>query len=180
MTTLRRQLALTVALQLVAAIVLAGPFLATSTLANDRAADFCIFRDTLHALNVHGEFPWWNPSMQAGFPFFYPNLVCWPGREPLFEVLKIVAWLLGRCGVTIGSYLAIYVGYFAFLVPLLLSLSVLALAREMFRRPIAVYAVIVLMAFSPGVVFSLSDLGTEVTPYGFFFAAGWLRFLRKP
>jgi hypothetical protein len=180
LTNLRRQLALVVALQLFAAIILGGPFLATGTLANDREADFCIFRDTLHALNVHGEFPWWNPSMQAGFPFYYTNLVVWPGREPLFEAMKMGAWLLGRSGVTIGSYVAIYVGYFAFLVPLLLSLSVLALAREMFRRPLAVYAVIVLMAFSPGVVFSLSDLGTELTPYGFFFAAAWLRFLRRP
>ena len=54
---LRRQLALTVALQLLAAVVLGGPWLVKGVLVNDRLGDFYFFRDTLHSLNVYGEFP---------------------------------------------------------------------------------------------------------------------------
>jgi hypothetical protein len=179
-TTLSRQVGLVAALQLFAAAVLGGPLLATGTLINDRAADFYFFRDTLHSLNVHGEFPWWNPSIWAGFPAYYINFLYWPGREPLFSVIALAVWVLGRLEVTIPSYHALYVAYLSLFVPLLLSLGVLALARQVLRRPSAVYFVIVLMAFSPGVVLSLSDLGTEVTAYGFLWAAAWLHYVRKP
>lgn len=168
------------ALQALAAAVLGGPLLVTGALANDRAADFYFFRDTLHSLNVYGEFPWWNPSMWAGFPSYYINILYWPGREPLFAIMALLVWLLGRLQIMLPSYHALYVAYFALFVPLLLSLSVLALARQVLRHPLAVYFVIVLMAFSPGVVLSISDHGTEVSAYGFLWAAAWLQYLRRP
>ena len=177
---LRRQLALTVALQLLAAVVMGAPMLVAGGLVNDRLAVFYFFRDTLHSLNVYGEFPWWNPSIWAGFPFYYFNFLYWPGRDPVFAAVAMIVWLLGRLHITIPSYHALYVAYIAFLVPLLLSLSVLALARQILRRRLAVYFVVVLMAFSPGVVFSASDFGSEVSAYGFFFAAALLHFLRRP
>jgi hypothetical protein len=179
-TSLSRQVALTVALQTLTAVVLGGPLLVTGVLVNDRAADFYFFRDTLHSLNAFGEYPWWNPSIRAGFPSYYINMLYSPGREPLFSVIALVVWLLGRVGITIASYHALYVAYLAFLVPLLLSLSILVLARQVVRRPLAVYFVIVVTAFSPGVVLSLSDLGAEVSAYGFLWAAAWLHYLRKP
>lgn len=180
MTDLRRQLLLLLVLQVLAFVVLGGPLLATGVLVNDRLAHFSFFRDTLHSLNVYGDFPWWNPSIRAGFPFYYIELLFWPGREPLFAAIGAMVWLLGRLHVTIESYQWLYVAYIAFLVPLLLSLSVFLLARQILRRPLAVYLVIALMAFSPGVVFSISDLGIEVTAYGFFFCAALLHFLRTP
>lgn len=178
--TLRRQVALAVVLQLFVAIVIGGWFAAVTKLSNDRSAFFSLFRDTLHSINVYGEYPWWNPSMPGGFPFYYTALLYWPGRDPLFALMAAVVWLLGRAHVTIGSYHLLYVAYFAFLLPLLLSLSALALARQIFRHPLAVYLVIVLMAFSPGVMFGMSDLGAEPTAYGLLLAAAVLRFLRTP
>jgi len=179
-TSLSRQVGLTVGLQAFAATVLGGPLLVTGALVNDRAADFYFFRDTLHSLNAFGEYPWWNPSIWAGFPSYYINLLYSPGREPLFSIIALVVWVFGRVGITIESYHAWYVAYLAFFVPLLLSLSILALARQVLRRPVAVYFVIVVTAFSPGVVLSLSDLGAEVSAYGFLWAAAWLHYLRRP
>jgi hypothetical protein len=179
-TTLSRQVSLAVALQSFAAVVLGGPLLVTGKLVNDRVDNFYFFRDTLHSLNVFGEYPWWNPSIWAGFPGYYITLLYWPGRDPLFGLVELAVWLLGRLQITIESYVPVYVAYFAFLVPLLLTLSVLALARQILRRRLAVYLVIVLMAFSPAVVVSVSDLVTEVTTYGFLFAAALLHFVRRP
>jgi hypothetical protein len=171
---------LTIALQVVAFAVLGGPLLATGRLIHDPLRDFYFFRDALHSLNVYGEIAWWNPSIQAGFPFYYFQFLRGPGREPIFALISAVAWLLGRMGVTVQSYQPLYVVYFALLVPLLLSLSVLALARQILRRRLAIYLVIAMLPFSPGVMFSLSDLGIEVSAYGFFFAAALIHFLRAP
>jgi hypothetical protein len=179
-TQVRSQVWLLVALQLLAFAVLGGPLLASGRLVGDRHADYAFFRDTLHSLNVYGEFPWWNPSFQAGFPFYYVQFLFWPGREPVFAALATVVWALGRAGFTIQSYFALYVVYFALLAPLLLSVSLLVLARQILRHPLAILLVIVLAAFSPGVVFNVGDLGGEPTAYGFLFAAAWIAFLRTP
>ena len=177
---LRGQLTLLLSLQIFVAVVLGGPFLASGALTNDRHVYYPLFRDTLHSLNVHGELPWWSPAISTGFPFYYIGLIDWPGRNPLFAAIAVLVWVVGRVGVTITSYVGLYVLYFAFLIPLMLNLSILALARQMLRHPLAVYAVVVLAAFSPGVVFSVSDVGADVTAYGFFFAAALLHFMRKP
>lgn len=182
-TDWRVQVALIVALHVVVAAITGGPFVVAGRLSHDRAVMFSVFRDTLHAINVFGEYPWWSPSSPStpgGFPSYYTTLLFWPGREPIFVAMAAIAWLLGRAQVTIGSYLSWYVAYFAFFVPLLLSLSALTLARQILRHPLAVYLVIVLMAFSPGVMFSMSDMGVELTAYGLFFAAAFLRLVREP
>lgn len=180
LTRLRTQIVLTLLLQVLAFLVLAGPLLATNALVNDRLADYYFFRDTLHSLHAFGEFPWWNPSYQAGFPFFFVEILFFPGRDPLFGAMAAFVWVLGRLSIPFQSYQLIYVVYIGFLVPLLLSLSVLALARQVLRHPLAQYLAITLAAFSPGVVFSLTDLGSDATAYGFLFAAAWLQFLRSP
>lgn len=79
---IRRQVLLILASQLFAFVVLGGPLLATGRLVNDRFSHYSFFRDALHSLNVYGEFPWWNPSIRAGFPFYYIEFLLWPGREP--------------------------------------------------------------------------------------------------
>ncbi len=177
---LRRQLAVLVALQTLAAIVMGGPMLIAGGLLGDRLSTFYFFRDVLHSLNVYGEFPWWNSSIWAGFPFYYFTFLYWPGRDPLFASTAAVVWLLGQLGVTIDSYFPLFVVYITFLVPLLLNLSILALARQVLRRPLAVYFVIVLAVFSPGVVVGLRDFGADVSAYGFLFAAAFLYFVRQP
>ena len=148
-----------------------------------RTTDLLTFRSSATrytASTSTASFPWWNPAISTGFPFYYLGLIDWPGRNPLFAAIAAIVWVLGRGGVIIPSYLGLYVVYFAFVVPLVLNLSVWALARQIVRHPLAVYGVVVLAAFSPGVVYSVSDIGSELTGYGFFFAAALVRFLRKP
>lgn len=177
---LRRQIALTLGTALAGLVILGGPLLALGALANDRLGDFYFFRDTLHSLNVYGEYPWWNPSYWAGFPSYFTQILYWPGRGPLFALPALLAWAAGRLGFVIESYHALYVVYFALLVPLALNFGLLALARQILRRPPAVYLAVVLAGFSPGVVLSLSDNGTESAAYGFWFAAALIAFLRRP
>ena len=174
------QLALLIALQVLAAVVLGGPFMVTEVLANDRFVYYPLFRDTLHALNVHGEVPWWNPAVHGGFPFYYMEMLTWPGRGPMFSAVAATVWALGRLGIVIDSYFPLYMFHFALLTPLLVNLGILALARQILRHPLAVYAVIILIAFSPGVIYSFSDVDIKLTFYGFLFAALLLRFLKQP
>jgi hypothetical protein len=163
-----------------ASVVLTWAFHARGLAAHDVLWFFSCFHDLLHALNVTGEFPWWHPRVQMGFPFYYLLILGWHALDPVIIILGAGVWLLGRLGIVIPSYLHLYILYWGFLIPVLLGLSLLALARPILRHPLAIYFVIVLAAFAPVVVYSISDPGAERVPYGFFWAGAFLGFVRRP
>src|SRR3989338_11228021 len=123
-----------VILQIFASCILAGPFAIRGTLAGDAARQFGLFRDNLHSLNWFGEIQWWNPSQASmGFPIYYLSVLATVFTSPLFAMLAAVVWLLGSLGIHLSSYLSLYVFYFGFLLPLLVSFSFLLFTRQIFR-----------------------------------------------
>jgi hypothetical protein len=177
---LARQLGYLVALNLFAGSVLTAHFLAKHSLYWDNLRLYSYFRDNLNSLNYFGEIAWWNPAVAGGLPFYYPSILGVNGTTPLFAALAFAVWLLGRLRVYVSSYHVLYVLYLGFAIPLLFELGLFAVARQVLRRRLAVYFVVTLAAFSPAVVFSLSDSGLEQSAYSLLFAAALLAFVRRP
>ena len=174
------QIVLVATLSALSALVLWGPLVARGALYWDHAEGYSVFRDSLHSLSTDGETQWWTACAEQGFPAYYLSRLGFTGGSPLFVAVGAAVWTLGRLGLEIQSFHLAHVLYFGFLVPLLLGLSMLALARHILRRPLAVTLVVVLTAFSPGVFFSFSDMGVELTAYGLFVLAAFARFERAP
>lgn len=170
-----------VVVNLIAGTVLSGFFLANGSLYHDNMKYYSTFRDNLHSLNYFGEIQWWHPNVQEGFPAFYLSLLGINSTTPLFVLLGLSVWLLGQMGIIIKSYLYLYIVYFGFLIPMLFSLSLFSLCRQIFSNSRAILFVLLLAAFSPGIVFILSDVySLEQSIYSLFFASAYLRFVNRP
>jgi hypothetical protein len=157
-------------------------FLRDGALYWDNGQHFSQFRDNLHSLNAYGELAWWFPHVQGGWPSYYYSILGFPhGASPLFAVVAASCWLSGRIGLSIDSYLPIYVVYFGLLTPLLFLFSVRAFVSRFLKDPRAVTYALVMAAFSPGVVLNISDIGfLEPAAYGLFLAAASLAYLKAP
>lgn len=178
---LAAQVLVAIALQAAAFASIFGYFYGKHTIIHDQFRLFATFRDIMVSLNHYGEIPWWHPNANDGFPYYYLSMLGTVATTPLYVVTALAFWLLGRMGVTISDVMGVYIVYQGFAVPLLMSLGMLAVAREMFRRKAVIFFVQLFCAFSPFVVFCVSDSGgQELCAYGFFFAAALLRHLRAP
>ena len=157
-------------------------FLRDGALYWDNGQHFSQFRDNLDSLNRYGQIAWWFPHIQGGWPSYYYSILGFPhGASPLFALVAFACWIAGVVGVSIRSFLPIYVAYFGLLTPLLFLFSVRAFARTFLKSNHAVVYALVLAAFSPGVMLNISDVGfLEPAAYGLFFGAAVLRFLRTP
>jgi hypothetical protein len=157
-------------------------FLKDGALYWDNGQHFSQFRDNLHSLNVYGEVAWWFPHVQGGWPSYYYSILGFPhGASPVFGLVAAGCWLSGRVGLTIDSYLPIYVVYFGLLAPLLFLFSVRAFVGRFLKDPRAITYALVMAAFSPGVVLNISDIGfLEPAAYGLFLAAALLAYLEAP
>lgn len=176
-----RQLTFLLIINVFAGGVLSGYFFVTGSLYHDNLKYYSIFHDNLHSLNYFGEVQWWHPNVQQGFPAFYLSILGTNSTTPLFAVISLIIWILGLFGVYIKSFLNLYIIYFGFLIPLLFSFSLLLLLRQMFDNNKVIIFILLLAAFSPGIIFILSDVySLEQSIYSLFFAAAYLRFQKEP
>jgi hypothetical protein len=160
---------------------LAGFFLVNQSLTHDVLFLFNFFRDNLHALNFFGEIAWWNPNINGnGFPSYYFTILGDNFNSPLFAVLAFCYWLLGQAEIRPESYHTVWLVYNTLIVPVLFSLSLLIFVKQFIKNKLVLRYVIILSAFSPGMVFSLTDRGLEHTAYSLLFALAWLKFIEKP
>ena len=173
------QLILLLALNIFSGMVLWGNFLVNQTLYHDISSLFSFFRDNLNALNYFHEFAWWNPNLGTGFPVYYFSILGVNITHPLFAVLALLFWFLGLFQINISSFHTLYVIYCGFLVPLLFSVGALLLARQIFTKNLVISLVLILVSFSPGMIYNLSDDGLVQTAYSLFFTAAFLNFLKK-
>jgi Bacterial membrane protein YfhO len=181
--SLAGQVLFVLVITLFSSFALAGHMLGTRSLYADNLSVYSIFRDNLHAANYYGEFLLWHPYAAGGlgFPLYYFSILGLNYNSPLFAVVRDAVWALGRVGWVIRDYTPFYIFYFSFLIPLLFEYSVLAVARQIFKSSRAILWVVALTAFSPVVVFNLSDVSLlELTAYAFFFCAAFLAFVRTP
>lgn len=175
------QVAALLALNLLAGTSLFGYFLANDTLYWDTKRLYSIFHNNLHSLNYFGEIQWWEPTATFGIPSYYISILAHNGATPLFVLVGFVVWVLGLIGIHSIAYQTVYVVYLGFLIPFLFSLGILLLARQLLTNSRAVLFVLVLAAFSPGVVLNVSDgWGQEQSTYAVYFASAYLHFFRKP
>ena len=179
----RRGLGLLLLVWAFAVAVLAAPMAFQGTLPyNDNLLLYSFFFNNLHSLNTYGEPAWWFPNTQMGYPGYFFSIVSITDcGMPAFAAIGFVVWLLGRVGVTLTRFHALYVFYFGALIPLLYLVGVWLVARQVFRSPLVVSYLLIAAAFSPGVLTSMTDLGgLEHTAYTLYFVAAALRFLRRP
>lgn len=173
------QLLMLFSLTLVVGLLFSLHFILKNTLYWDNYVLFSLFKENLHSLNYFGEIQWWSSEVQSGFPIYY-YILGYNLTTPLFAATAFIVWLLGQVGIYIHKFLFLRIVYIGFLVPLIFSLSVFTLARQIFEDKRVIFFLIIAAAISPGVICNLSDQGLEQTAYGIFFAAAFLRFVRKP
>ncbi len=174
------QIVALVSLNILSGFMLGGIFLAKGSLFGDTLRQFSMFRDNLHSLNYFGEVAWWNTHVQSGFPMYYHAMFSTGCTMPLFLALSGIFWALGLVGICPATYHGVYVFFFCFLVPLVFEIGMLMLAHQIFRNEKVIFFIIFVTAFSPGVVFNITDSNAlEPTAYALFFAAALLRFVRK-
>jgi hypothetical protein len=161
---------------------LAGLFLWSGSLYQDSLSHYSFFYDNLDSLNRFGRPAWWSPQVHHGTPGYFVGLLQTPNLgKPAFVALGALAWGLGRLGVGLPFVTPIYVLYFTVLVPCLFLLGVWLVARRTLRSPNARRYVLVVAAFSPGVLLNLSDPGVlENTAYTLYVVAAYLSFLGRP
>jgi hypothetical protein len=160
--------------------MLGRPLFTRGQLYHDNVRLYSVFRDALNAANHHGELMLWNPDTSGlGFPVFYFTHLGTNTLAPLSVLWLGLAWLGGLVGIRVDP-MRFYLLHIYLVVPLALTVSFLALARQLVRHPLARAYLLVAAAFSPGVLFNYSDNGPEQTAYGFFAAAAFLRFYRRP
>lgn len=162
-------------------LVMSFGFLRQGSLYWDTAKIFSEFRDNLQALNTFGEIAYWFPHNQFGFPGYYHSLLGIPSLlSPAFVGIGFIVWVLGRCQIFFSHYQPIYVFYFAFSVPALFTIAAWQLSRRLFSSCFERAYIVALAAFSPSVLFNVTDVGyLEPTAYGLFFACAYLDFIKE-
>jgi len=177
-----RQLLFIVALTIFAGSAISGHFLINGTLFHEVNYFYSFFYDNLHSLNYFKEPAWWFPHNQFGFPGYISSILGGTNNiSPSFMSLAFLFWLAGKLGVHIKSIHTVYVLHFGFIVPFMVNVGVWLVAKQLFRSNAVVIYALILSAFSPGVVTTISNVGVyEMTAYGLYFAAAFIYFVRVP
>lgn len=177
-----RDFILLVTISLFSAYVTTEGFYRTGTLYWDNGLFFGFFRDNLHSLNEFGEFAWWFPHKQFGWPAYYYSVL---GDLSFFSPVQMsfcaASFLLGQFGFHVSSFQPWFLFEIGFVSPLIVNVGVFLLTRQIFPNKLLSFFAVTLAAFSPGVFFNLSDPGfLEPVAYSLFFAAAYIQFLRGP
>jgi len=164
------------------AAVTAGPMLASSRLYFDTLGVYPYFFDNFDSLLRFGEPAWWSPKVVFGFPtYFYSLLGVINAGKPAFVFVGLILWSLGRIGVEVPDLVFVYILYFGVLIPFLFLFGVWLVGRRLLRSRTALLYVLIVAAFSPGVVLNLSDPGIlEFLAYCLFCVAAYLDFVARP
>lgn len=180
--SLVRDFFLLVVLTAFAGFVFTDDLASRSSLYWDNGQFYSFFWNQLDSLNRFGEFAWWFPANQGGWPaYYYSILGDLPILTPGFAVLGSVSWLMGQLGLRPDSFYGFYLVYFAYLVPLMANLGAYLVGRQLLKSRAALAFAMILFAFSPGMMLNMSDVGfLEPLAYSLYFFAAWIYFLRHP
>jgi hypothetical protein len=162
--------------------VTAIPVFVSGHLHHDTLGIFAFVMEQWGSLNRFGEPAWWSPKLSFGFPvYFYVLLGIVNAGKPAFVLVGLLVWVLGRFGVDIPDMVPFYIFYFAVLLPPLFIVGVWLVARQLLRSRTALLYVLIVAAFSPGVVMNLTDPGMlEYMAYCLFCVAAYLHFVARP
>lgn len=163
----------------IAFLLIGYPLIMTDSLYWDYPDFYSFFRNSFLSVLLFGEIRWWDPTIQYGFPSYHFSFLGLYGCTPLFWTIEGLLFVLRGLGVQQINVHYLVVIYSAFLIPLLFNLSLLTLARQIFKTNSTILLVIIMAAFSPGVIFGISIIAFEMTAYGLFTAAALLAFLRN-
>ena len=160
-------------------ICFGGGFIFTRSLFHDNFAAFSVIRDQWHSLNHFGEIAWWFPQNQFGSAIYVSTFL---GISMIsFSIFGFFIWLFGVLGIDISTYYLIYVIFFAFFQPFLVTLGVYFLARQIFNDRLVIYFCIIMSSFSPGVMLNISDFGCmDSAAFSLYFFAAVIYLVRKP
>lgn len=172
--------AVALCLSLFSSFTLAGVFFKQNALYGDRYYFYSYFYDIIHSLYRFQEFPWWNPAAQDGLPHYYTALLGLNYGNPVAMLVAGAAYIAGQLHLPLISITRLYVLYLGVLVPLIYMAGVALCSRRLFRSNAAVTFVLVIAAFSPGMVTNLSDIGFEPAAFGLLFIASFLHWLDHP
>jgi hypothetical protein len=161
---------------------LSSSFLISHSAYWDNPKFFSIFRDHLHSLNKFGEIAWWFPQNQIGWPAYYYSILGDTNiGSPLFVVLGLICFALGQIGITIDSYFELYTAYYSILTPALFLIATYYCSTCFYKSKATTIYALTIAAFSPAVMFNLSDLGfLEPLIWFLFFFGSFIRFIRIP
>lgn len=163
------------------AFLLVGyPLIMTSSVYHDHYTIYSFYRNSFLSVLHFGEIRWWDPTIQDGFPSYYFSFLGLYAGTPLFwltEGALYILHLLGVRSLDVQWLLTIYTG---FLIPFLFNLSLLALARQILRQGWIILIAVMMGAFSPALLYSLSEVTFEMSAYGMLVAAALLAFYRQP
>jgi hypothetical protein len=142
---------------------------------------YSLFWNQLDSLNRFGEIAWWFPANQNGWPaYYYSILGDISASSPAFAFVGFFSWLCGRIGM-MPSYYGLFTFHYAYLVPGLVNVAGYIVLRQLLKERSAVWFGVALMAFSPGVLVNIGDIGfLEPLGYSLFFLAAWIAFVREP
>ena len=139
-----------------------------------------LFHNHIDSIYRYGQLAYWFPANQLGWPaYYYSILGDIPVHTPVFTLISLGVWIAGRLNLEISTF-GLFTFYYGYLVPAVVNVAVLVVARMLFHSRMAVWFAVLLSAFSPGVLVNISDMGfLEPVAYGLFFFAAWLRFIRQ-
>jgi hypothetical protein len=162
--------------------VLFGPMALGGYLYNDTLRQYSFFYDNLDSLSRYAEPAWWSPQLNFGTPtYFYALLGISNTGKPVFVVLGLIVWLLGRLGIELPFVFPVFMLYFGVLVPLMFLIGIQLVAGQLLRSRTAVRYTLVVASFSPSMLMTLSDPGAlEYSAYTLYCAAAFLHFVGRP
>ncbi len=162
--------------------VTALPIFLSGHLHHDTLGVFPYFLDNFVSLYRFGEPAWWSPKISFGFPtYFYALVGIVNAGKPAFMFVGLLVWMLGRLGIDIPDMVPVYIFYFAVLLPALFVVGVGLVARRLLRSRVALLYVMIVAAFSPGVILNLTDPGMlEYMAYCLFCVAAYFDFVARP
>jgi hypothetical protein len=180
--SINRNRLLFILIWLFSSFTISGIYLFDGALYWDTGRLFTQFRDHLHGLNHFAEFPWWFPQSEFGYPAYFASILNTASNtSPVTMAMGGVAWILGRLHIYITHFQPWYVLAFGFITPLIFLLSLESLGRHLLRSQFAGWTVLILAAFSPGVIFATSDIGfLEPLAFSLFFFSSLLSLRQRP
>lgn len=163
----------------IAFLLVGYPLIMTGSLYHDHYTIYSFFRNSFLSVLHFGEIRWWDPTVQYGFPSYYFSFLGLYAATPLFWLAEGCMFALHLLGIRDISIHTVVIVYISFLIPLLFNLSFLSLTRQIFKSNTTIALTVMMAAFSPGLLFSVSDVTFEFTAYGMFVAAAMLALVRS-
>lgn len=169
----------TIFCSLIAFLLVGYPLIMTDSLYHDQHTLYSFYRNSFLSILHFGEIRWWDPTIQYGFPSYYFSFLGLYASTPLFWLTEGGMFILHLLGIRDINMHTVIVVYVSLLIPLLFNISFLTLTRQIFKTKTTLAITVIMAAFSPGLLYSVSEAGFGMTAYGMFVAAAMLAFIRN-